>query len=134
LEFCATCAPLPPHVRLAIVLDNFSPHLSTKVDSRVATGLKPTTWSWPTSLRCQLDEPDRGAVPGLALLHLDGTDHRTHEEQNSMIRRYIIWRNRNAHDKTLRELVKRAKRCLMRTSDAPGQIGVKVRADLGLPP
>ena len=24
-----------------------------------------------------------------------------------MIRRYIIWRNRNAQDKTLRELVKR---------------------------
>src|ERR1035441_3108528 len=31
----------------------------------------------------------------------DGTDHRSHEEQNSMIRRYIIWRNRNAHDKTM---------------------------------
>jgi hypothetical protein len=28
-----------------------------------------------------------------------------------MIRRYIIWRNRNAQDKTLRELVKR-ERCL----------------------
>jgi hypothetical protein len=26
-----------------------------------------------------------------------------------MIRRYIIWRNGNAQDKTLRELVKRAK-------------------------
>jgi hypothetical protein len=25
-----------------------------------------------------------------------------------MIRRYIIWRNRNAQDKVLRELVKRA--------------------------
>jgi hypothetical protein len=25
-----------------------------------------------------------------------------------MIRRYITWRNRNAHDQTLRELVKRA--------------------------
>jgi hypothetical protein len=30
---------------------------------------------------------------------LDGTDHRSHEAQNSMIRRYIAWRNRNAHDK-----------------------------------
>ena len=28
-----------------------------------------------------------------------------------MIRRYIIWRNRNAHDRALRELVK-AKRCM----------------------
>jgi hypothetical protein len=39
---------------------------------------------------------------------LDGTDHCSHDEQNSMIRRYIIWRNRNAQDKILRELVKRA--------------------------
>jgi hypothetical protein len=38
---------------------------------------------------------------------LDGTDHRSHKEQNSMIRRYIIWRNRNAQDKMLRELQKR---------------------------
>ena len=62
-----------------------------------------------------------GSVPAVAGLNrieaqfqalryftLDGTDHRSHEEQNSMIRRYIAWRNRNAHDKTLRELVKRA--------------------------
>jgi hypothetical protein len=39
---------------------------------------------------------------------LDGTDHRSHEKQNSMIRRYSAWRNRNAHDKTPRELEKRA--------------------------
>ena len=39
---------------------------------------------------------------------LDGTDHRSHEEQNRMIRRYIAWRNRNTYDKKLRELVKRA--------------------------
>jgi hypothetical protein len=25
----------PPNIRIAIVMDNFSPHLSTKVDSRV---------------------------------------------------------------------------------------------------
>jgi hypothetical protein len=39
---------------------------------------------------------------------LDATDHRSHEEQNSMIDRYIAWRNRNAHDKERRELLKRA--------------------------
>ncbi|MDA8297049.1 MAG: IS630 family transposase, partial [Actinomycetota bacterium] len=33
---------------------------------------------------------------------------RSHREQNSMIRRYIAWRNRHAHDVQLRELVKRA--------------------------
>jgi hypothetical protein len=39
---------------------------------------------------------------------LNGTDHATHREQASMIRRYIAWRNRNAHDQALRELIKRA--------------------------
>ena len=39
---------------------------------------------------------------------LDGTDHDSHEAQGRMIRRYIRWRNRHAHDKTLRELVNRA--------------------------
>jgi len=39
---------------------------------------------------------------------LDGTDHPTHHEQSRMIRRYIAWRNRNAHDKALCALVKRA--------------------------
>ena len=31
-----------------------------------------------------------------------------HREQASMIRRCTIWRNRSAHDRGLRELVKRA--------------------------
>jgi hypothetical protein len=39
---------------------------------------------------------------------LDGTDHNSHAEQASMIRRYIIWRNRHALDDELREIVKRA--------------------------
>jgi len=29
---------------------------------------------------------------------LNGTDHATHREQNSMIRRYIAWRNRHTSD------------------------------------
>ena len=35
---------------------------------------------------------------------LDGTDHATHEEQASMIRRYIIWRNNHAYDERLRRM------------------------------
>lgn len=99
----------PPEVRMAIVMDSFSPHLSTKVDTRVGDwaaannvelAYVPTNASWPNRIEAQFQ----------ALRHFtpDGTDHKSHEEQNSMIRRYIIWRNRNAHDKTLRELVKRA--------------------------
>jgi transposase len=110
LEFCRYLRTLyPPSVRIAIVMDNFSPHLSTKVDSRVGDWAEannvelayvPTNASWMNRIEAQFQ--------ALRYFTLDGTDHRTHEEQNSMIRRYIIWRNRNAHDKTLRELVKRA--------------------------
>jgi hypothetical protein len=40
---------------------------------------------------------------------LNGTDHRSHEEQNSMIHRYIAWRNRHTYDEALRTVSKRAK-------------------------
>jgi hypothetical protein len=40
---------------------------------------------------------------------LNGTDDRSHEEQNSMIRRYIAWRNRHTDDEALRTVSKRAK-------------------------
>jgi transposase len=110
LEFCRYLRTLyPPVVRIAIVLDNFSPHLSTMVDTRVGDWAQannvemayvPTNASWMNRIEAQFQ--------ALRYFTLDGTDHRSHEEQNSMIRRYIIWRNRNAHDKTLRELVKRA--------------------------
>jgi transposase len=110
LEFCRYLRRLyPADVRIAIVLDNFSPHLSTKRDTRVGDWAKannvelayvPTNASWLNRIEAQFQ--------ALRYFTLDGTDHRSHEEQNSMIRRYIIWRNRNAQDKTLRDLVKRA--------------------------
>jgi hypothetical protein len=45
------------------------------------------------------------APPDLAL---GGTDHATHQQQASMIRRYIIWRNNHAYDERLRRVVARA--------------------------
>jgi len=36
---------------------------------------------------------------------LNGTDHATHREQASMIRRYIAWLNRNTVDPRLRRIV-----------------------------
>jgi len=99
----------PGEVRLAIVLDNFSPHLTTKTDRRVAEWAEannvelaytPTYSSWLNRIEAQFQ--------ALRYFALDGTDHASHKEQASMIRRYIIWRNRNAHDRALRELVKRA--------------------------
>jgi len=110
LAFCRYLRSLyPPEVRIAIVLDNFSPHLSTRVDTRVGDwagannvelAYVPTNASWLNRIEAQFQ--------ALRYFTLDGTDHRTHEEQNSMIRRYIRWRNTNAQDQTLQELVKRA--------------------------
>jgi transposase len=110
LTFCKYLRSLyPPDVRIGIVLDNFSPHLSTWVDTRVGDWARdnnvefayvPTNASWLNRIEAQFQ--------ALRYFTLDGTDHRTHEEQNSMIRRYIKWRNTNAHDETLREITKRA--------------------------
>ena len=112
-EFLAFCRYLrslhPPEVRIAIVLDNFSPHLTTKNDSRVGEWAEPNNVelayvpfyaSWLNRIEAQFQ--------ALRYFALDGTDHRSHREQASMIRRYIAWRNRHAHDRQLAELVKRA--------------------------
>lgn len=110
LEFCRYLRSLyPPEVRIAIVMDNFSPHLSTKKDQRVGNwaaannvelAYVPTNASWLNRIEAQFQ--------ALRYFALDGTDHRSHEEQNSMIRRYIAWRNHNAKDKALREVITRA--------------------------
>ena len=109
LTFCRYLRALyPREVRIAIVLDNFSPHLSTKKDPRVGEwaaannvelAYVPFYASWLNRIEAQFQ--------ALRYFALDGTDHETHRAQASMIRA-IAWRNRNAHDHALRELVKRA--------------------------
>jgi transposase len=106
LAFCRYLRSLyPPEVRIAIVMDNFSPHLSTKKDSRVGDwaaannvelAYVPTNASFLNRIECHFT----------ALRHfaLNGTDHRSHEEQNSMIRRYIAWRNRHRDNEALRAI------------------------------
>jgi transposase len=88
------------------VLDNFSPHLTTKKDSRVGDwaaasnvelAYTPTNSSWLNRIEAQFT--------ALRYFTLDGTDHATHTEQGSMIRRYIIWRNQHAADERLSEVV-----------------------------
>jgi hypothetical protein len=57
----------------------------------------------------QLAQPDRGAVPGAALLQPSTAPTRPRpEEQAGMIRRYLGWRNRHADDEQLPEIVARA--------------------------
>ena len=91
------------------MLDNFSAHLTTKTDSRVGDwaaahnvelAYVPFYASWMNRIEAQFT--------GLRLFALDGTDHPDHATQARMIRRYIAWRNRHAHDRTLRRVVNRA--------------------------
>jgi transposase len=110
LEFCRYLRSLyPAHVRIAIICDNFSPHLTTARDGRVGAwaaasnveiAYTPTNSSWLNRIEAQFT--------ALRYFALDGTDHATHKEQASMIRRYIIWRNNHAYDERLRRIVERA--------------------------
>lgn len=110
LTFCRYLRSLhPPEVRIAIVLDNFSPHLSTRTDSRVGDWANannvelayvPFYGSWLNRIEAQFT--------ALRYFALDGTDHASHHEQASMIRRYIAWRNRHITDPKLRKVIKRA--------------------------
>jgi transposase len=110
LEFCRYLRSLyPPHIRIALIVDNFSPHLSTKRDRRVGAWAEannveiaytPTNSSWLNRIEAQFT--------ALRYFALDGTDHASHKEQSSMIRRYIIWRNQHAHDERLRRFIAKA--------------------------
>jgi transposase len=110
LEFCRYLRTLyPPTVRIAIICDNFAPHLTTRKDKRVGQwaaannaeiAYTPTNASWWNRIEAQFT--------ALRYFALDGTDHATHQEQASMIRRYIIWRNNHAYDERLRRIIDRA--------------------------
>ena len=110
LEFCRYLRTLyPVTTRIAIVCDNFSPHLTTRRDGRVGAwasannveiAYTPTNSSWLNRIEAQFT--------ALRYFALDGTDHASHKEQASMIRRYIIWRNNHAYDERLRRVVDRA--------------------------
>ncbi len=110
LEFCRYLRSLYPlSTPIAIICDNFSPHLSTRKDRRVGTWAKannveiaytPTNSSWLNRIEAQFT--------ALRYFALDGTDHVSHKEQASMIRRYIIWCNNHAYDERLRRIVDKA--------------------------
>ncbi len=112
-EFLAFCRYLrslhPAEVRIAIVLDNFSPHLSTRTHGRVGQwaaannvelAYVPFYGSWLNRIEAQFT--------ALRYFALDGTDHADHRMQASMIRRYIAWRNRHLTDPRLRKVIRRA--------------------------
>ncbi len=110
LKFCRYLRSLhPPGVRIGIVLDNFSPHRSTRTDGRVGAwaaannvefAYVPFYSSWLNRIEAQFT--------ALRYFTLNGTDFGSHREQGRMIRRYIAWRNAHATDPKLRKVVARA--------------------------
>jgi transposase len=110
LEFCRYLRSLyPVTTRIAVICDNYSPHLSTARDGRVGAwaaasnveiACTPSNASWLNRIEAQFTV--------LRYFALDGTGHASHKEQASMIRRYISWRNNHAYDEKLRRIVDRA--------------------------
>jgi hypothetical protein len=68
--------------------------------NNVEIAYTPTNSSWLNRIEAQLTT--------LRYFTLDGTDHASHKQQASMIRRYIIWRNSHAYDERLRRIVGKA--------------------------
>jgi hypothetical protein len=81
---------------------NLQPHPGRQwaAASNAEIACTPTNSSWLNRVEAQFT--------ALRYFALDGTDHATHQEQSSMIRRCIIWRNNHAYDERLRRVVERA--------------------------
>ncbi|QGU08593.1 hypothetical protein COCCU_13500 [Corynebacterium occultum] len=99
----------PSQVWIGIVLDNFSPHRSTQVDSRVGdwaeannveSAYTPLSGSWLNRIKAQFT--------GLRYFVLGGTDFASYRESARMIRRYIAWRNTHTTGLILRKVITRA--------------------------
>ena len=86
-----------PGEKLYVVADNFSPHRHPKVrawcaDNKVELVFLPTYGSWLNWIEAEF--------AALRYFALNGTDHRSHAEQNAAIDAYIRWRNARALPKT----------------------------------
>jgi len=110
LEFCRYLLTLyPPQVRIAIVCDNFSPHLTTKKYQRVGTWAAANNVEIAyTPTKQLLAQPDRSPVHSPALLHPRWHRPRQPQGAGQYDPPLIIWRNRHADDRRLRAVVDRA--------------------------
>jgi transposase len=96
LAFLKTLRDRWPYDRLYVVLDNFSPHKHPAVRTwAIANDVDlvflPTYGSWLNWI-----ESEFAALRSFAL---NGTDHRSHAEQNAAIAAYIRWHNNKAKPK-----------------------------------
>ena len=101
---CARC----DRPRQQCLCDNSSPHLTTAKDGRAGQWAAANNAEIATRRRCSWLNRIEAQFTALRYFALDGTDHASHKEQASMIRRYIIWRNNHAYDERVRQVVTRA--------------------------
>lgn len=85
-----------PGEKLYVIADNFSPHRHPTVrswaaDNQVELVFTPTYSSWLNWIESEF--------AALRYFALNGTDHRSHAEQNTAIDRYVRWRNTRAQPK-----------------------------------
>ena len=108
VEFLATCNQVrsryPATTRIALVLDNFSPHKGDEVRAWAETNnaelaYTPFYGSWLNRIEPQFR--------GLRYFCLDGTDHPDHQTQARLITDYIEWRNAHRDNPKLRHLTRR---------------------------
>lgn len=97
LDLLKTLRTRWPGEKLYLVCDNFSPHHHPAVRAWAAANdielvFLPTYGSWLNWIESEF--------AALRYFALDGTDHRSHAEQNAAIRAYLRWRNARAQPKT----------------------------------
>ena len=78
---------------LVIVLDNWSPHRKTELrawaaEHEIEFAFLPTYSSWLNLIECQFQ--------ALRAFALNGSDYRSHAEQDAAILAYLAWHNENA--------------------------------------
>lgn len=78
--------------------DNFSPHLKEEVTTwcernDIEIVLTPTNASWLNRIECHFT--------GVKKFAIKNSNYKNHKELASAIRRYLIWRNKNACNKKI---------------------------------
>jgi len=96
LDLLKTLRARWPGEKLYVICDNFSPHHHAQVlawcaEHRVELVFLPTYGSWLNWIESEF--------AALRYFALNGTDHRSHAEQNAAIAAYIRWRNIRAQPK-----------------------------------
>jgi transposase len=97
LSFLKTLRQRWPGEKLYMIMDNYSPHKHPQVrawaaEHDVELVFLPTYGSWLNWIESEF--------AALRYYALNGTDHRTHDEQNAAIGGYVRWRNARTKPKT----------------------------------